>query len=79
MPRTILAIRDPGSPDHVSFHDDEAEARAELAAYVRRQRPRGRPAHPLDDGEAVAAWFDDRRANYAIGKVTVPPTTGPSS
>ncbi|WP_267381478.1 MULTISPECIES: hypothetical protein [unclassified Sphingomonas] len=79
MPRTILAIRDPGSPDHVSFHDDEAEARAELAAYVRRQPPRGRAVHPLDDGEAVTAWFGDQRAKYAIGKVTVPPTVGPSS
>ncbi|WP_375383192.1 hypothetical protein [uncultured Sphingomonas sp.] len=79
MPRTILAIRDPGSPDHVSFHDDEAEVRGELAAYVRRQRPPGRAVHPLDDGEAVTAWFGDRRSKYAIGKVTVPLTAGPSS
>jgi hypothetical protein len=79
MPRTILAIRDPGSPDHVTFHDDEAEARAELAAYVRRQPPRGRASHPPDDEEAVTAWFDDQRAHYAIGKVTVPSPVGLNS
>ena len=80
MPRIILAVRDPDLPDHLRVHNTETAARAELAAYVRRQIPRGRAEHPADDDAAIHAWFDDQRARYAIGEVTAPsPKAGAES
>lgn len=76
MPRIILAVRDPDLPDHLSVHDTEEEARAELAVFVRRQRPRGRPEHPANDDDAIQAWFSDQRARYAIGEVSAAPPPG---
>lgn len=78
MPRIILVIRDPGLSDHLSVHDTETEARAELAAYVRRQSPQGLAGQPVDD-TLIDAWFADRRAHYAIGEVTTSPATVASS
>ena len=79
MPRIILAVRDPDLPDHLSVHDAETEARAELAAYDRRQSPRGLATHPIDDDSAIDAWFGDQRARYAIGEVTTPLAAGEPS
>ena len=76
MPRIILAVRDPDLPDHLSVHDTEEEARAELAAFVRRQPPRGRADHPANDDDAIDAWFGDQRARYAIGEVSAVPSPG---
>lgn len=75
MPRINLAIRDPYFPDHLSVHDTETEARAELAAYVRRQSYQGGAVQILDDA-ATDAWFDNRHAHCAIGEVTTSLTTG---
>lgn len=66
MQRFLLFIRETGNEDIADIHPDEASARTALAAHVRtRERKNGTPHHSSDD-VAIADYFRNDQALYAI-------------
>lgn len=69
MERFVLFISEPGSDDIVDIHPNKPAAQSALVEYVRaRSASIGMSAHP-DDDRAVASYFQDSEAIYAIVRV----------
>ncbi|WP_404479066.1 hypothetical protein [Novosphingobium sp. BL-52-GroH] len=69
MERFVLFISEPGSDDIVDIHPSKPAAESALVDYVRaRSATIGLPAHP-DDDRAVASYFQNSEAIYAIARV----------
>jgi hypothetical protein len=69
MERFVLFISEPGSDDIVDIHPSKPAAESALVDYVRaRSAIIGLPAHP-DDDRAVASYFQNSEAIYAIARV----------
>ena len=77
MERFVLFISEPGSDDVVDIHPNKPAAQSALVDYVRaRSASIGMPVHP-DDDQAVASYFQDSEAIYAIARVM--PLTRPGN
>ena len=69
MERFVLFISEPGSDDIVDIHPNKPAAETALVEYGRaRSAIIGMPVHP-DDDCAVASYFQDSEAIYAIARV----------
>ena len=68
MQRFVLFIGEPGSADIVDIYPSKPAAESALVDYVRaRAAINGQDAHP-DDDQAVASYFADSEAIYAIAR-----------
>lgn len=69
MESFLLFIRDDGREDVVALYPDEASARTALMAYVRDSTTKAGRLPPTSDDDAIATYFRDRAALYAIARV----------
>ncbi len=69
MERFLLFIREPGTCDVTDIHSSEASARTALADYARARGGDEIASGPIEDDIAIAAYFDNSEAVYAIARV----------
>lgn len=69
MVRFVLFIREPGTKDVVDIHMNKPAAHNALIDYVRNRAASIGMSVPLDDDEAILAYFEETEGIYTIARV----------